>query len=111
KFTVTTFAALYVILVLAASLGRFNEWVAHEAQGLDRFVFGQQHFLSIGKAAKSETHLQYKKIVEPAFVVESPREGSGIPPRSIRDISLPFFEYHAAWNGPPISPRAPPFQI
>ena len=110
KFAITSFALLWGLLVLATSLGRFNEWVAQEAKGFGQFVSGQ-HFLSVPKAEKSETHLQYKKIVEREFVVESPQEAVGIPTCSMRHVSLPFFESHAAWNGPPVSSRAPPFQI
>jgi hypothetical protein len=110
KFAITSFAVLYVILVLTASLGRFNDWVAQEVKGLGHFVSGQ-HFLCVAKAEKSETHLQYKKIVEREFVVESPQEAVGIPTCSMGHIALPCFESHAGWNGPPVSSRAPPFQI
>ena len=112
KFAVTTFAVLYGILVLTASLERFNEWIAQEALGLGNFCSGSgQHFLCLTKAEKSETHLQYKKIVERHFVVEAPREAAGIPTDSSRHLSLPYFQSHAAWDDPPVSPRAPPFQI
>ena len=110
QFAITTFAVLYVLLVLTASLGRFNEWVAQEVKGLGHFVSGQ-HYLCVAKAEKSERHLQYKKIVEREFVIESPQEVVGIPTCSMRYIALPCFESQAAWNGPPVSSRAPPFQI
>jgi hypothetical protein len=112
KFAVTTFAVLYGSLVLTASLERFNEWIAQEALGLGNFGSSSgQHFLCLTKAEKSETHLQYKKIVERHFVFEAPREAAGIPTDSTRHISLPYFQSHAAWDDPPVSPRAPPFQI
>jgi hypothetical protein len=110
KSAITCFAVLYSVLVLTASLERFNEWIAQEALGFGHFVPGQ-HFLYLTKAEKSETHLQYKKIVERPFVIEAPREAAGAPTGSTRHISLPSFESHAAWNDPPISSRAPPFQI
>jgi hypothetical protein len=110
KFAVTTFAVLYGILVLTVSFERFNEWVAQEAIGLGHFVSGQ-HCLYLAKAEKSETYLQYKKIVERPFAVEAPREAVGTPSGSILHISVPFSEFHGSWNGPPVSSRAPPFQI
>jgi len=110
KSAIACFAVLYSVLVLTASLERFNEWIAQEAQGFVHFVPGQ-HFLCLAKAGKSDTHLQSKKIVERPFVIEAPGEAAGIPTGSTRHISLPFFESHAAWNDPPISSRAPPFQI
>src|SRR5262249_19883996 len=111
KFAVTTFAILYGILVLTVSFERFNEWVAQESIGLGHFVSGQQS-LHPAKAEKSDSHLlQYKKIVERPFAVEAPREGVGTPTGPMRHVSLPFFESHGAWNAPPVSPRAPPFQI
>ena len=110
KFAVTTFAVLYGILVLTASLERFNEWIAQEAMGFGNFTSGQ-HFLYFTKAEKSETHLRYKKIVERHFVVGAPREAAGIPTDSTRQTSFPYFQSHAGWNDPPVSPRAPPLHI
>jgi hypothetical protein len=111
KSAITCFAVLYGILVFTASLERFNEWIAQEAVGLGHFV-SSQHFLRIAKAEKSETYLQYKKIVERPFVVEAPREAVGIiPTGSMRHIALPFFESHACWNGQRVSLRAPPSQL
>jgi hypothetical protein len=110
KFAVTTFAVLYGILVLSVTAERFNDWAAQEAPGHGHSVSGQ-HFPCFDKTEKSETHLRYKRIIERAFVVESPREGVGASTGSMRHSPLPCFEYQAAWNGTPISPRAPPFQI
>ena len=110
RFAVTSFAVLYGILVLTASLERINEWIAQEAVGL-RFV-SSQHFLPIAKAEKSEKYLQYKKIVERPFAFEAPREAVGIiPTGSMRHIALPSFESHACWNGQRVSLRAPPVQL
>jgi len=110
KFAVTTFAVLYGILVLTASLERFNEWIAQEALGLNNFA-SDQHFLCLAKAEKSETRLQYKKIVERLFVFEAPQEAAGIPTDSTRHTSLPYFQSQAGWDDPLVSSRAPPLQI
>jgi hypothetical protein len=110
KSAITCFAVLYGILVLTVSLERFNEWIAQEAVGLGNFASGQ-HSLCLTKAGKSETRLQYRKIVERHFVVEAPREAAGIPIDSTRHTSLPYFQSHAGWADPPVFPRAPPLQI
>jgi len=110
KSAITCFAFLYGIVVHTAALERFNEWIAQEALGLGHFVSGQ-HFLCLTQPEKSETKLQYKKLVERPFAIEAPRESAGILTGLTGHISSASFESYAAWNDPPVSPRAPPFQI
>jgi hypothetical protein len=109
KFAVTAFAVLYGILVLSVSAERFNEWVAQEAHG--RGHFAGQHFLGLAKPEKPEPRPQYRRIVERAFVVESPRESAVVSVASVRHTPLLYFQYEAAWNGWTVSLRAPPFRI
>jgi hypothetical protein len=110
RFAITTFALLYGILVLLVSAERFNEWAAQEAPGHGHFA-ADQHFPSFSKPGKSEPHLQYKRIIERAFVVESPRVSAGVSMPSVRHTPMLCFEYEAAWNGWTVSLRAPPFYI
>jgi hypothetical protein len=48
------------------------------------------------------------KIVEPEFVVESPREAIAITIRAERHIPLSLFVHCAGWSGRLLASRAPP---
>jgi hypothetical protein len=108
KFAVTTFAVLYGLLILSASAERANEWAARAAPLLAHTA-GQHHVPSV--VEKSEAHLWQTKILEPGFVVESPREGVALPTHAEHHTPLSLFEFHSAWTGTPVSPRAPPLQM
>jgi len=110
KFAVTSFALLYGILIVSASAERSNEWAARLAPLLHHSVFGR-HLPCFGKMEKSETHQWQTKIVEPGFVVESPREAVAVPTCSGRHPVPSYCDYDATWTGQPFSPRGPPRQI
>jgi hypothetical protein len=111
KYAVTTFAVLYGLLILSASVIRSNDWLAREAP-----AFGHQpssHSLSsVAKVDKSDTQLPQKKIVERGFAVESPLEQVGVCPTSTT-IPVPSsdVERPTAWLPEAASSRPPPSLI
>jgi hypothetical protein len=110
QLAVTGFAVLYGALIMSASLERANDWLARLAPQLAHSG-SRQHSSSFGKAEKTETHLWVKKIVERAFVVESPQEATVVPIQSGPSTLLSSADHYSAWTGQLFSTRAPPTQI
>ena len=107
KFATTIFAVLYGISLIAVSAERTSEWAARIAPLLARTDSG--HSLSLGN--QPETHPKLPKLIEPGFVVESPREAVAALTNSAPYTPLLYSEYHATWTTQTVSPRAPPFAI
>jgi hypothetical protein len=107
KLAVTGFAVLYGALIMSASLERANDWLARLAP----HSASRQHSPSLGKTEKTETHLWQKKIVERAFVVESPQETVVVPIQSGSSPLLSSSDRYSAWTGQLFTNRAPPSQI
>src|SRR5215510_5337362 len=107
RFATTIFAVLYGISLIAVSAERTSEWAARIAPLLARTVPG--HSLSFGN--QPETHPKQPKLIEPGFVVESPREAVGAATNSRLPTPLVYSECHASWTTQTVTPRAPPFTI
>src|SRR5262245_21314984 len=110
KFAVTSFALLYCVLIFSASAQRSNDWAARLAPLLAHSA-SDAHLPCFGKMERSETHLGQTKIVEPGFVVESPRKTAGVPACSGRHTLFATSQYDRFCIGHAFYPRAPPFQI
>ena len=107
RFAITSLAVLYAVWILSASAERTSDWAAHEAAALSHQ--NSSHPVPVGKQLeKFEPRDLRTKILEPEFVVESPREAIAMTIHAERHIPLSLFGYCARWSGRPFASRAPP---
>jgi len=107
RFAITTFAVLYAVWILSASAERTGDWAAREAAALSH-QDSSYPVPSGGQVDKFEPRDLRTKILEPEFVVESPREAIVMTMRAERYIPLSLFVHCARWSGRPFASRAPP---
>jgi len=110
KFAVTLFAVLYAMSIVSTSAERFSEWVVREGALLAHSISGN-HASDSGEIDKSETVAKQKRIVEPEYVVEPPREAVVVPIHAARLVVVASTQYRPTWAGQSSPSRAPPFQI
>jgi len=111
KLTVSTFAILYAVLVVAGSAGRSLSWARKEADTLSERVFHHHRARPFPKIDRADSHLLQTKLTETEYIVECPKKLSDVPTLAERDRVGRVSEMPLWRSSQPDSSRAPPSLI
>jgi len=110
RLAVTTFVALYTLLLLCNTTTRISTW-ADEQAGVLRAPQTSSHIGAAGKFQPLTPPHSLRRIVEEHFVVESPQLASSIEVSHPSPLPESVCLWNAGQQASQISGRAPPSLI
>src|SRR5262249_22659486 len=111
KLTVSTFAILYAVLVVAGSAGRSLSWARKEADTLSERVSHHHRARPFPQIDRADSHLLQTKLTETEYIVECLKKLSDVPTLAERDRVGRVSEMPLWRSSQPDSSRAPPSLI